>query len=51
MVFSRIFLVKLAFYNLFCFLNENPFRIVDQSKGQISWKKFRFRRFRIRENM
>ena len=40
----------MAFYNLFWFLNENPFRS-DQSKRQISWKKFKFRRFRIRENM
>ena len=30
--------VILAFYNLFWFLNENPFRS-DQSKRQISWKK------------
>ena len=42
--------VMLAFFNLFWFLNENPFT-TDQSKRQISWKKFRFRRFRIREIM
>ena len=42
--------VMLAFFNLFWFLYENPFT-TDQSKRQISWKNFRFRRFRIRENM
>ena len=35
--------VILAFFNLFWFLNQN--------KQQISWKKFRFCIFRIRENM
>ena len=32
-------LLILAFYNLFWFLNENPFR-TDQTKQQISWKKY-----------
>ena len=31
----------MAFYNLFWFLNENPFR-TDQSKRQISWKNSGF---------
>ena len=48
--FSIQIKVILAFHNLFWFLNENPFR-KNQSKWQISWNKFRFRRFKIRENM
>ena len=40
----------LAIYNLFWFLNENPFR-TGQKIWQISWEQFRFCRFRIRENM
>ena len=36
--------------NLFQFWHGNPWR-VDQAKRQILWKKFRFRRFRIRENI
>ena len=31
-------------------LKKNPF-IIGQNKQQISWKEFRFRIFRIRENM
>ena len=44
--------VILEFYNLFWFLNENPFR-TNQNKQQISIlkKKIRFLRFKIRENM
>ena len=42
--------VMLAFYDPFLFFNENPL-ITDQNKLQISWKKFRFRLIRIRENM
>ena len=40
----------LAFYNLFWFLDENPF-IRDQNKTTNLMEKFRFRRLRIRENM
>ena len=50
LVFSTKITVIMAFYNLFWFLNENPLR-TDQSKRQNSRKQFRFRRFRIRENM
>ena len=42
--------VILAFYNLFWFLNANPFR-TDHRKQKNSWKKLRFCTFRIRENM
>ena len=36
--YARKITVILAFYNLFRFLYENPFR-TDQSKRQISWEK------------
>ena len=49
-VFSIKITVIVAFYNLFWFLNENPLR-KDKKTKQISWEKFRFRRFGIRENM
>ena len=44
--------VILAFYNLFWFLNENPFR-TDQNKRQhfMESQYSGFHRFRIRENM
>jgi hypothetical protein len=43
-------MVKLAFFNLFYFLNENPCK-TDKSKLN-SWKeKIGFLRFRVRENM
>ena len=48
--FSRKNCSYIGILNLFWFLNENPFR-TDQNKRQISWKKIRFRGFRIRENM
>ena len=50
LVFSTKITVIMALYNLFWFLNENTLR-TDQSKRQNSRKQFRFRRFRIRENM
>ena len=49
-VFSIKITAILEFYNLFWSLNKNPFR-TDEIKRHISWKKFRFHRFRIRENM
>ena len=45
-----VFSIILAFYNLFWLFHDHPFK-TDQNKWQISWKIFKFCRFRIRENM